>query len=244
MTKITAEELFPKTPEQLAKEKAEKAENEAYLSWYNPILDECLKLARKESALVKPRYILGQRVSAARKQLEGISNEKGWSGALGAFMLDLSSDLHLGQTTLYNCIAFADKFDTFEEFARQSFPIKRVTHRQKGSFQAGLKTPQKSSKEELKVPGRDLTWEEVCKYALPKNSREKKSESQPSESGQPGTFASSSREASKAEPWMSFAIQLPFATLQRFRQIAQQNGNSPEALLASYIQGYVDTYSK
>jgi hypothetical protein len=214
--------------------------NEAYLQWYGPILEECLRLAKKESVIVKPRFHLGKRISAARKELEGISNEKGWTGALGAFMLDLQSDLGLGQTTVYNAIAFADMFESYDQFARQHFDIKRVTHRTKGSFQAGLKSPPKSKREKASVPGRDLTWEEVTLYVLPKKSRDKNAEGKPTETSQ--SQKQSPSQGAKSEPWMNFAIQLPLETLKAFRQIAAQNGTSPEALLASWVQGYIAQY--
>ena len=158
----TAEQLWPETPEERAKREAEE---KAYLQWYNPILDECLRLSRKESVILQSRFRLGKRIISAKKQLKGLVDQNGWAGKLGSFMQQLAADLHLGQSTLYYCVAFAKKFDAFEDFGREAFDIRRVSQRRDlvmddGRFQP-LETP-------VKVLGKELTWKEVCHFVVPK----------------------------------------------------------------------------
>lgn len=157
-----AEQLWPETPEERARRQAEE---KAYLQWYNPILGECLRLCRKESVILQSRFRLGKRIISAKKQLKGLVDQNGWAGKLGSFMQQLAADLHLGVSTLYYCVAFAKKFETFEDFGRESFDIKWVRQRQdlvmnEGRFQP-LETP-------AKVLGKELTWTEVCRFVVPR----------------------------------------------------------------------------
>ena len=233
----TAEELWPETPEERAKREAEAS---AYLQWYNPILDECLGLSRKESVILQSRSLLGKRIISAKKQLKGLVDQDGWAGKLGSFMHQLATDLHLGQSTLYYCVAFAKKFETFEDFGRESFDIKRVSQRQDlvmndGRFQP-LETP-------AKVLGKELTWKEVCRFVVPK----KKAKSRKANAGQADSGLSlPSIEPTSPSAMASPGVYVPLTeeTERLLKALAAKAGKNAARYVADLLEELIPQLSK